>query len=286
MSEPLVETRRSVLTSDAPLTWYPARLETPEDEMEVHLGMEFGIVLEGELLRTLKGSKRLCRAGDTWFINAYELHGWKTTDRLPVRLLSVIFLPWAIGGSVFPGRINLHQLFLVEPGKRPACHEEAIRKDLLLQAEEMFRIPYNKDIFVQEALLLRLKLILLSILGGRDLPDKLASPSETMDRFVPHIKAILSDPSPRRGQAEVARMCHMSVSSFRNKFRTFMGTTYTEYQTRHRLSLVCGDLLLGKKIENIARDHGFTDSAHLNKTFRKHFGVSPGMYRKTGRLFN
>lgn len=64
-------------------------------------------------------------------------------------------------------------------------------------------------------------------------------------------------------------------------FKKHTGETLQSYLINYKLLLAENRILNSNiAIENIAFDLGFTDLSHLNKLFKRKFGVMPGLYRK------
>lgn len=70
------------------------------------------------------------------------------------------------------------------------------------------------------------------------------------------------------------------VSQF---FKRETGESLQEYINNYRLALIESRLRhTNQRLGEIAAQFGFTDSSHLNKTFRKARGLSPSEFRKAG----
>lgn len=74
---------------------------------------------------------------------------------------------------------------------------------------------------------------------------------------------------------------NLSSNYIGNYFKRNFQETLQQYISRNRLKMV-ENLLLNSKmtIKEIAYKMGYTDSCHLVKSFRKHYGVSPLKYRQ------
>jgi len=83
--------------------------------------------------------------------------------------------------------------------------------------------------------------------------------------------------------ADIAAACGLSRSYFTSAFRKATGDTPHLYVLKHRVQRA-KQLLLGTLcIADIALTCGFADQAHLTRTFAKHTGVSPGLWRRERR---
>ncbi|WOO42226.1 helix-turn-helix transcriptional regulator [Rubellicoccus peritrichatus] len=80
---------------------------------------------------------------------------------------------------------------------------------------------------------------------------------------------------------EVARSHGMSRSHFSHWFREKTGHQPATYMTLLRLRLAERRLRETlDTMEHIASDNGFADANHFCKVFRRHYGISPGTFRK------
>jgi AraC-like DNA-binding protein len=83
--------------------------------------------------------------------------------------------------------------------------------------------------------------------------------------------------------ADVAAACELSRSYFTSAFRKATGDTPHLYLLKRRIQRA-KELLLGTRcIADIALTCGFADQAHLTRTFAKHTGVAPGLWRRERR---
>lgn len=85
----------------------------------------------------------------------------------------------------------------------------------------------------------------------------------------------------RRGAAvtlaEAARIAHLSPSRFRHLFIAQTGTSFRAYVLWLRIGSAVGAAMGGLPWTAAAQDWGFADSAHLSRTCRRMFGISPTM---------
>ena len=80
---------------------------------------------------------------------------------------------------------------------------------------------------------------------------------------------------------QMARICNMSVSSFRQSFRRMTGLPPLEYLVQLRLSRAAGMLVnSNESMDSVAAACGFNDVNYFSKQFKKHFDILPSRYRK------
>lgn len=81
---------------------------------------------------------------------------------------------------------------------------------------------------------------------------------------------------------DVADAVCFSTSHFMKFFKQHMGCTFTEYLNDYRLSVA--ETLLSstdKPILDISYEIGFTNLSYFNRLFKKKYGISPRIYRKS-----
>jgi AraC-like DNA-binding protein len=79
---------------------------------------------------------------------------------------------------------------------------------------------------------------------------------------------------------ELATLCHMSLSSFKRKFKTVFNNSPKKYIAKKKVERAAA-LLKTKdlRISDIAYDVGFDSLATFNRNFLNIFGISPSEYR-------
>ena len=124
----------------------------------------------------------------------------------------------------------------------------------------------------ENGLLLELLLELGKLVGAPLAASRLGGCVEYLNR---HYQEPLS-------VAELAQICHLSVSRFMSVFRAEQGVTPMQYVCRLRLKqacalLACTDLPVG----DIAYSCGYADPLYFCRVFRQNVGLSPTRYRQT-----
>jgi len=77
--------------------------------------------------------------------------------------------------------------------------------------------------------------------------------------------------------ADAARAVHLSTGRLRHLFMQETGTTFRAYVVWQRLLHASATMMDGASWTEAAHAAGFADSAHLSRSFRRMFGVSPAM---------
>ena len=114
----------------------------------------------------------------------------------------------------------------------------------------------------------------------------LISSNESLGRL---IKKFIKDNIARKLTLhELARNLHCSTVTLTEHFKREFGITINEYITAKRMDL-SETLMLNtdKPLREIAALSGFADVEYFSRTFKKHHGVSPALWRKTkGKVTN
>ena len=83
---------------------------------------------------------------------------------------------------------------------------------------------------------------------------------------------------------DVARIADVHPVHLARVFRRQSGGTIGEYVRRLRVEFACRRISASTdSLTEIALAAGFTDQSHFARTFKNHFGVTPGEYRKISR---
>jgi AraC family transcriptional regulator len=109
--------------------------------------------------------------------------------------------------------------------------------------------------------------------------DELCGPIDARPATTPRIAAAVAFISSRIATdvslADVAAAVHLSPSRLRHLFVEEVGTTFRGYVLWRRILHAAAAMMDGRSWTEAAHDAGFADSAHLSRTFRRMFGVSP-----------
>jgi len=132
---------------------------------------------------------------------------------------------------------------------------------LLLDAYEA-RLDYSEMVSVAKAAVA----ILTAGLASRTSVDP------RVVRAIDHMKANMRDSV---SLAAVASVVALSPSRFRHLFVQETGTAFRAYLLWLRINLAIESSMAGKSWTEAAQDAGFSDSAHLTRTFKRMFGIAP-----------
>lgn len=103
-----------------------------------------------------------------------------------------------------------------------------------------------------------------------------------IQKVVRYIRSHIGEPLPLE---ELSSMAYMSKDHFIRKFKQAIGLTPVLYITTRRMEKA--EVLLVTttlSVKQIARELGYDNTSYFTRLFRKHFKLSPLMYRKGGGL--
>ncbi|MDR1043349.1 MAG: PocR ligand-binding domain-containing protein [Clostridiales Family XIII bacterium] len=107
--------------------------------------------------------------------------------------------------------------------------------------------------------------------------EDLLSNNKMLKRVFSYMNAHRSE---RLSLNEMARLCHISPSYFSRLFHKETGENYSAFLLRKRVEW--GKALLSStdmKLAQIAEESGFSDAGHFVRSFKKHEGVTPSLFR-------
>lgn len=117
---------------------------------------------------------------------------------------------------------------------------------------------------------------LLPLVSGSTSSFPPATPAvDSNDRVWRLVQALAGRPSFDGGVERLAAEVALSPSRFRHRVKALLGMPVRPYlrwlRLRRALTLAAG----GASLTRSAQDAGFADAAHLTRTVRRHFGVTP-----------
>ena len=264
---------------------HPAR-SAPRWDM--HYGLEFGIIYSGEERRFFRDkSKRTVAAGNIWFCGMWEPHGMEVVIA-PCETIVLQIWPPLLAQMSFPEVPDFCALapFNAPPKQRPQTHLKT--KETMINFGRQLKDILSSDVPHQKVRLrFALQEILLSIfeswpesgLWGRRAPDAEFSQINKALQMVFESHSFVSTDA-------AARACGMNRHKFSALFRSWMNIHFADFSLRHRLQQAAAQLRddPSEPIKATAWQWGFANESHFCRLFLKHFGVSPGEYRR--RMFS
>lgn len=98
---------------------------------------------------------------------------------------------------------------------------------------------------------------------------------EVSERLGLIIADLISEPMVRMTQFELAERLKLERTSALRAFRVATGQTFRRFKQWSALQHATRQIAAGELVRTAAMDAGFADTAHLSRTFRMSFGLSP-----------
>jgi AraC-like DNA-binding protein len=142
-------------------------------------------------------------------------------------------------------------------------------------------LPFPLDAAVAARVPGRLSAFAIDALDGRadaqwELRDRLAGLETACPPGIARIIGdIVRDPMTRMPQAELARRTGMERTRALRSFKAATGMTFRAFKNWTGLQAAARQIAEGDLVRTAAMDAGFSDSAHLTRTFRMSFGTTP-----------
>jgi len=235
----------------------------PSDSwFDMHYAVEIGIVISGRMRREYLHHQKDIGPGQTWLCSIWEPHGFEIIEH-PCEVLVFVADPAHLI-HFNPFSFDLLRLFMIPPQKRPEISDTSAALELALRARE--RLVGNEH--PNWAKLLFYELILML--------DEQSESHEHIDYSYDDHKSI--QPALRMvfeekrliKTAEAAQKCNLSASSFRNRFKELMGSSFADFALQYRLRGARAQLKNSNDTQQaIAKEWGFTDASHLHKYLKK-----------------
>jgi len=249
----------------------------------LHDALEVGVLLAGEQRRFAEEFTFRALPGDVWLIPMWEPHGWETV-REKTRIVLIHFLPELLGSDQIDD-VSWLAAFAAPPPRRPSVSTPEMRARVTAIAAEMWTEIQTQQyawVTTVRADLLRL-LALLHRHWEQPEGDALAHRVhvDNLTRVMPAIAALQQHSERRITVSEAADLCCLSRRQFYRVFSRTMGVGFERFALRARLGhverlLTATDL----PIETVARETGFVDLPHLHRHFVRHYGCTPGAFRR------
>lgn len=248
---------------------------------DMHFGLELGVVLSGRMRRHYRSWDTELEAGQVWLCGVWERHGWEVVAGTCRRLVMVV-LPRALHEARLTNLPELDWIapFRVPPQERPQVRGGK-RAEALAIAWRLARNLQGTNAALL-SLLATLELLLLLFEGSGLSPEQPPVPEGCYQAAERALEFALS----RRGRVttrEAAEACAMSSRAFATGFESAMGISFARFVLRHRLSEAARQLLhTDDPVEAVAARCGFSHPSHFSHCFRRHYRVSPTIYREAG----
>ena len=229
------------------------------------------------------------KAGDLLVMDNLKLHHVVDRPRLNARVVVVSFLPeliYSLGSLshdfafLLPFYTQLENQPYILRASDEAAPEASHAVSSLLR--EFFSNATHREAACKARLLDLLLVLLRRFQGEAVLRWEFERRRQLAQRFTKLIDHLQAAANKKPSLTEAARMCGMSPAQFTRSFRQAAGMSYLAYVTHLRLSEASRLLRASdKSIAEIADTTGFSDQSHLDRHFKRAFGVTPRRFRES-----
>ena len=253
----------------------------PEFPIHSHESSELVLVYRGSATHIFPDGKRKISAGDVFLIHGKTKHGY--TDIKDLALCNIMFdlkdfnhpLLLFHGNSLISALLSLKV-----PGGSLHLTGDTFRNimDLAGQIESEQTAGSTDSPAMISALFMQLILILGRSAKSAGIPEQ----KMHLSRIDDLVEKITEHSAEKWTRSAMAKAAGMSLSTLTRHFRERTGAAPLEFLIRIRLKKAAHllqDPTVG--IAEAADLTGFSDSNYFCRQFRKHFGITPGKYRKS-----
>lgn len=125
-----------------------------------------------------------------------------------------------------------------------------------------------------------LAMLARTLVRQRTLAAKQRPSPRLMEELLSYVCQHIHDPNALRIERLVERF-NRSASYLSVLFKKQMGESLQVYILKYKLRMIENRLRFStQSITQITDEFGFTDSSHLTKLFKKHYGLTPGSFRQ------
>lgn len=232
---------------------------------DMHYELEIGLLMRGRMKREYLGHETILHPGQVWLCSMWEPHGFELLD-IPCEVVVFVIDPQFLAKN---NLLNIDMLapFMVSPEKRPQF--SGAEKDKALQLGESAKtVLKDSERTTEWAKLQVLQLLLMLNEQWRTLPNE-------DQKFAKHLSIhsalqLVFNEKRLITTEEAAQTCGLSASSFRQRFKDLMGTSFSDFALQYRVRGAAADLKHSNQTqEAVAMNWGFTDASHLHKYLKR-----------------
>lgn len=258
-------------TSDVHMTVLRAVMSDFSYVKHAHDELALGVTLHGIQEFSCNGQLFRSASGDIICFNPGEVHNGNPGDCDPLKYVMLYLEPEDLRD--FMGSVATHHISDVWV---PETHfHDAFLRFLILEASQLapsaerFPLEYEHAVFkIAERLAWRQGLVRPELWQRRK--DSLFA--KVMDYVHEMIGEEIS-------VEDLSSLVHMSKFHFIRLFRTQFGLTPHQFILNQRVNRAREALTKGGRPSDVAQDFGFFDGSHLNRHFKRIYGITPKQYQ-------
>ena len=249
-----------------------------------HEFFELVFIDHGVALHSHEGKTQILTAGDVFIILPGEVHSYISTHN--TGLYNCLFQPEAVAGLEHDVR-GIDELNWLITGQSRGAFERVHaglteRQEIVLILEQIIWEKLNRPIGWQiklKSLLLSLLVMYARLAGNRRLIN-----SETNANFRQILRAVAyveANYDREVAVEDVAREAGLSAGYLSRQFKSYLGTSPSEYARNFRIAKAAELLRRADlTVADVAKALGFGDTALFSRQFRQVTGTSPSGFRK------
>ena len=256
----------------------------PSERRVLHEELEIKCFYAGEATLMIGSRTLRVRAGDVVVINPYEFHATLDAAKSDPGKYHLFMVPADFFSTISESDLDLRAQLLAQghafrtlPESTPQLYRLLLR--LVRECDEQ-RPGYLCAVsaLMTEALVLLFRRELCeSGDGGGGNPDRLRA----YRLIEPALRHVRDHYAESVSVEELAALCRISKHYFCHVFKDVTRKSAMEYLLDYRLQVA--DVLLGstdRPVGEIAETCGFESAAYFCRSFKNHYGVSPGRRRE------
>jgi AraC-like DNA-binding protein/mannose-6-phosphate isomerase-like protein (cupin superfamily) len=265
--------------------------------LHAHEHLQLCYMMSGSCLHFAAGRHFVLTKGDLFSIPPYQEHRLDPRDDMDFVMIQVDFMPHAVNENLRD--MTGMQTFVDFAYIRPLISESDLMPKLSLPPATQTIVESLLDTLLTEweereegyRLAIKAELLRLLVITGRQYKRYVGTEGQQeRQKVVQHREAFYEAIAYMQTHyhedlhlEDVAAKALMAPSYFSYMLKLIRGKSYIELLSSIRMQ---ASLVLltetGLSISEIAMRVGYNHISHFNRTFKKHTGITPGDYRKSG----
>lgn len=237
----------------------------------VHFSCSLGVVDTGVRIHKTKFEKYYMTPGSFFIVNYGETHSSSVPNNYNCSSRCIRINPSFLSKLIKQITGQKHDTILIN---QPVIHDLNLSK----QIRNLYIVlEQSRSILEKECLLLNIFAELYGRhVGKRIQPPLFGNEHKSISRVCEYLQDCYSENASLDKLSEIANLSPYHLSRV---FTKTLGVSPHAYQLQVRLKKSTDLLALGHSIAEVALETGFCDQSHLQRAFKKKFGITPGQYK-------